>query len=161
MTPPAPLPVQNSWRLRLALLCTRQVIGRALLAAVLVGSLLVSVHQGDAIFTGQITGRVVLKALLTPLIPFCVTLLGALLNSNTAAGVEALRPGWRAVRRSLIIATLVGGTIIALNQGDVLLAGAATPRVFVKMLITPCVPFCVSFYGAYVMYRRVAATRQE
>ena len=161
MTPPMPLSVQSSWRRRLALLCSRQVLGRALLAAVLVGSVLVSLHQGDAIFTGQITGRVVLKALLTPLIPFCVTLLGALLNSNTAAGVEALRPGWRTVRRSLIIATVVGGTIIALNQGDVLLAGAVTPRVVVKMLITPCVPFCVSFYGAYVMYRRVAATRQE
>jgi len=126
-----------------------------------VGSVLVSLHQGDAIFTGRITNRVVLKALLTPLIPFCVTLLGALLNSNTAAGVEALRPGWRTIKRSLIIATVVGGGIIALNQGDVLLAGAATPRVFVKMLITPCVPFCVSFYGAYVMYWRVAATRQE
>ena len=125
------------------------------------GSVLVSLHQGDAIFTGRITNRVVLKALLTPLIPFCVTLLGALLNSNTAAGVEALRPGWRTIKRSLIIATVVGGGIIALNQGDVLLAGAATPRVFVKMLITPCVPFCVSFYGAYVMYWRVAATRQE
>jgi len=136
-------------------------MGRALLAAVLVGSLLVSLHHGDAILTRQVTGRVVLKALLTPLIPFCVTLLGALLNSNTAAGAEALRPGWRTVRRSLIIATIVGGTIIAVNQGDVLLAGAATPRVFVKMLITPCVPFCVSLYGAYVMYRRVAATRQE
>jgi len=161
MTLPAPLSVHSSWRLRLALLCTRQVLGRALLAAVLVGSLLVSVHHGDAIITGQITDRVVLKALLTPLIPFCVTLLGALLNSDTGAGIEALRPGWKTVRRSLIIATVVGGTIIALNQGDVLLAGAVTPRVFVKMLITPCVPFCVSFYGAYVMYRRVVATRQE
>ena len=161
MATPAPLSIQNSWRLRLALLCTRQVLGRALLAAVLVGSLLVSVHHGDAIVTGQITGRVVLKALLTPLIPFCVTLLGALLNSDTGAGIEALRPGWKTVRRSLIIATVVGGTIIALNQGDVLLAGAVPPRVFVKMLITPCVPFCVSFYGAYVMYRRVAAMRQD
>ena len=151
MIPPAPLSMQSSWRLRLALLYTRQVLSRALLAAVLVGSLLVFVHHGDTIFTGQITGRVVLKALLTPLIPFCVTLLGALLNSNTAAGAEALRPGWRTVRRSFIIAIVVGGTIIAVNQGDVLLAGAATPRVFVKMLITPCVPFCVSFYGAYVM----------
>jgi len=102
-----------------------------------------------------------LKVLLTPLIPFCVTLLGALLNSNTAAGVEALRPGWKTVRRSLIIAIVVGGSIIMLNQGDILLAGAATPRVFVKMAITPCVPFCVSFYGAYVMYRRVAAARHE
>jgi hypothetical protein len=153
--------MQSSWPLRLALLYTRQVLGRALLAAVLVGSLLVFMHHGDAISTGQITGRVVLKALLTPLIPFCVTLLGALLNSNTVAGAEALRPGWRTVRRSLIIAIVVGGTIIAVNQGDVLLAGAATPRVFVKMLITPCVPFCVSFYGAYVMYRRIAATPWE
>jgi len=161
MTRPALFSVQSSWCARLALLCTRQVLGRALLAAVLVGSLLVSVHHGDAIITGQITGRVVLKALLTPLIPFCVTLLGALLNSDTGAGIEALRPGWRTVRRSLIIATVVGGTIIALNQGDVLLAGAVPPRVFVKMLITPCVPFCVSFYGAYVMYRKVAATRQD
>src|SRR5215813_9858462 len=104
MTCPAPLSVPSSWCLRLALLCTRQVIGKALLAAVLVGSLLVFLHHGDAIFTGQITGRVVLKALLTPLIPFCVTLLGALLNSNTAAGAEALRPGWKTVRRSFIIA---------------------------------------------------------
>ena len=87
--------------------------------------------------------------------------LGALLNSSPAASGEALRPGWKTVRRSLMIATIVGGTIIALNQGDVLLAGAVTPRVFVKMLITPCVPFCVSFYGAYVMYRRIAATPRE
>jgi hypothetical protein len=161
MTPPSPLSVQSSWRLRLAFLCTRQVIGRALLAAVLVGSLLVFLHQGDAIFAGQMTGRVVLKMLLTPLIPFCVTLLGALLNSNPAAGVEALRLGWKSIRRSLMIAAIVGGTIIALNQGDILLAGAVTPRVFVKMVLTPCVPFCVSLYGAYVMYRSVAATRQE
>ena len=125
------------------------------------GSLLVFLHHGDAIFAGQVTRRVVLKALLTPLIPFCVTMLGALLNSNTFADVDALRPGWKTVRRSLMIGTIVGGTIIALNQGDVLLAGAATPRLFVKMIITPCVPFCISFYGAYVMYRRVAATRQE
>ena len=161
MTPPPPLSVRSSRCRRLALLCTRQVVGKALLAAVLVGSLLVFLHQGDAIFAGQMTGRVVLKVLLTPLIPFCVTMLGALLNSSTAAGVEALRPGWKTVRRSLMIAAIVGGTIIALNQGDVLLAGAVTPRVFVKMVVTPCVPFCVSFYGAYVMYRSVAATRQE
>jgi hypothetical protein len=28
-------------------------------------------------------------------------------------------------------------------------------------VLTPCVPFCVSFYGAYVMYQSVAATLQE
>ncbi len=158
---PLPSPAARcTWRRRLALLCTRHVLGKALLAAVLVGSLLVFLHQGDVIVRGQITGRVVLKMLVTPLIPFGVTLLGALLNSSTAAGGDAVRPGWQAVRRSLMIAALVGGTIIALNQGDVLLAGVVTPGVLVKMLLTPCVPFCVSLYGAYVMYRSVAVTRQ-
>jgi hypothetical protein len=160
MTPPPPLSVRRSWRRRLTLLCTCQVLGNALLAAVVVGGLLIFLHQGDIIFAGQITGRVVLKMLLTPLIPFCVTLLGALLNSSSGADVEALRPGWKTVRRSLMIAAVVGGTIIALNQGDVLLAGAVTSRVFVKMVLTPCVPFCVSFYGAYVMYRSMVAMRQ-
>jgi len=161
MTPPSPFSVRRSWRRRLALLCTRRVLGKALLTAVLVGSLLVFVHQGDVIWSGQITGRIVLKMLLTPLIPFGVTLLGALLNSSPAANGAVLRPEWKAARRSLMIAVLVGGTIIALNQGDVLLAGAVTPGVFVKMVLTPCVPFCVSLYGAYTMYRSVAATRQE
>jgi hypothetical protein len=27
----------------------------------------------------------------------------------------------------------------------------------VKMLVTPCVPFCVSFYGAYAAYRQALA----
>jgi hypothetical protein len=161
MTPLPPLAIRCAWRRRLALLGTRHVLGKALLAAVFVGSLLVFLHQGDVIVRGQITGRVVLKMLVTPLIPFGVTLLGALLNSRTAAGVDAVRPGWQAVRRSLMIAALVGGTIITLNQGDVLLAGAVTPWVVVKMALTPCVPFCVSFYGAYVMYCSVAATRQD
>jgi hypothetical protein len=34
----------------------------------------------------------------------------------------------------------------------VLLAGAITSRVWVKMLVTPCVPFCVSLFGAYAAY---------
>jgi hypothetical protein len=161
MRRPPPLSVRRAWRQRLALLCTRRVVGKALLAAVLVGSVLVLLHQGDVILSGQITGRLVLKMLLTPVIPFGVTLLGAFLNSGTAAGSAAVPPGWKAVRRSLSIAALVGGTIIALHQGDVLLAGAVTPWVVVKMALTPCVPFCVSFYGAYVMYRSVAATRQD
>ena len=60
-----------------------------------------------------------------------------------------------------MIAAVVGGTIIALNQGDLLLTGAVTPRVFVERVLISCVPFCVSFYGAYVMYQSIAATLQE
>ena len=102
-----------------------------------------------------------MKSLLTPLIPFCVTMLGAFLNSRPAVRAEDLRPGWAVVWRSVIIALGVGSTIIALNHGDVLLAGAITPRVVAKMLVTPCVPFCVSFYGAYTAYRSALAEQQH
>jgi hypothetical protein len=88
-------------------------------------------------------------------------MLGAFLNSRPTVHAEDLRPGWAAVRRSLIIALWVGSTIVALNHGDVLLAGAITPRVVVKMLITLCVPFCVSLYGAYAAYRNALAEQQH
>ena len=148
-------------RISLAQALSPQVVRRALLAAVLVGSFLVLLNQGDLIFTGQITTQVIRKSLLTPIIPFCVTLLGALLNSGTSARAEDLRPGRAAIRRSIIIAVLVGSAIIALNQGDIILAGAVTPLVLSKILVTPCVPFCVSLYGAYLAYRKAVAEQQS
>ena len=45
---------------------------------------LVRLNQGDLIVSGQLTPRVVVKSLLTPLILFCDPLLGAVLNSYTA-----------------------------------------------------------------------------
>ena len=146
---------------RLRLICKPRVVRKALLAAGLVGTLLVALNQGDVLLFGHVTRRVLAKALLTPLIPFCVTMLGAFLNSRPAVRAEDLRPGWGAVRRSLIIALGVGSTLIILNHGDVLLAGALTPRLVVKMLVTPCVPFCVSFYGAYTAYRSALAEQQQ
>jgi hypothetical protein len=137
----------------LALVRKPQVRRRAGIAAVVVGSILVLLNQGDVIFAGQVTPGVLLKALLTPIIPFCVTMLGALLHSGTSVRAEGLRPGWTAIRRSLIIAVLVGSAIIALNQGDIILSGAVTSRILLKILVTPCVPFCVSLYGAYIAYR--------
>jgi hypothetical protein len=144
---------QSHWRTRLALVCTQRVVRQALVSALVVGSMLTLLHQGDVLLAGQITPRVPLKALLTPILPFCVTLLGAFLNSGTPGQVQNLRPGWAAIRRSVMIAALVGGTIVALNQGDIILSGAVTPLVLVKILVTPCVPFCVSLYGAYIAYR--------
>jgi hypothetical protein len=151
---------QPAWWERLALICTPHIIRRALIAALVVGSILILLNQGDLIFTGQITRRVVIKSLLTPIIPFCVTMLGALLNAGPPARPEDLRPGKAAIRRSIIIAVLVGSAIIALNQGDILLAGAATPLILVKMLATPCVPFCVSLYGAFIAYRHALVQHQ-
>lgn len=144
---------QSPWRVRLAVVFSPQIVRKALFAAMLVGTILVLLNQGDLIFSGRITGRVILKSLFTPIIPFCVTLLGAFLNSGMPARAEDLRPGWAAIRRSIIIAVLVGSVIITLNQGDVILSGAVTPLVLAKVLITPCVPFCVSLYGAYLAYR--------
>ena len=144
--------VQHAWRARLALLCQPQVLRRAGRAAVMVGTLLVGINQGDVILSGQLTRWVVVKCLCTPLLPFCVTLLGAFLNSSVTSPAADLRPGWAAIRRSMIIAVLVGSTLIVLNQGDIILAGAVTPLILLKILITPCVPFCVSLYGAYVTY---------
>jgi hypothetical protein len=131
------------------------VLRKALLAAGIVGTLLVGQNQGDLFWSGQVTGRVQIKSLLTPIIPFCVTMLGAFFNTSMTARAEALRPGWAAVRRSIVIALVVGSAIIALNQGDVLLTGAITPLVLVKVLVTPCVPFGVSLFGAYAAYRSV------
>jgi hypothetical protein len=147
-------------RTRLRLICNPQVVRQALLAAVVVGTLLVMLNQGDLLLSGQVTRRVVMKSLLTPIIPFCVTMLGAVLNTG-AVHAEDLRPGRAAMRRSLLIALVVGSTIILLNQGDMLLAGTASPLVLVKVLLTPCVPFCVSLYGAYAAYWSALAEQQK
>ena len=144
--------LQDQWSIRLWLVCKPHVVRKALLAAGIVGALLVGLNQGDLLVSGQVSGRVLVKSLLTPIIPFCVTMLGAFLNTGTAACAEDLRPGWAAVWRSLVIALCVGSAIVALNQGDVLLTGTIPPLVLMKVLVTPCVPFCVSLFGAYAAY---------
>jgi hypothetical protein len=48
------------------------------------------------------------------------------------------------VRRALGYAVLVGTILIAINYGDVILAGEVSPRDLLKMLVTICVPYCVS-----------------
>lgn len=161
MRPESAPSFQDHWLTRLQLVCKPPVVRKALLAAGVVGTLLVGLNQGDLFLSGQVTGRVLVKSLLTPIIPFCVTMLGAFLNTGTPCRAEALRPGWAAVRRSIVIALVVGSAIIALNQGDVLLAGAITPLVLVKVLVTPCVPFCVSLFGAYAVYRSVLSEKQK
>ena len=157
----APPSLWHALLARLRLICKPRVVRKALLAAGLVGTLLVALNQGDVLLSGHVTRRVLVESLMTPLIPFCVTMLGAFFNSRPAVRAEDLRPGWAAVRRSLVIALGVGSTIIILHHGDVLLAGAITPQVVVKMLVTPCVPFCVSFYGAYAAYRNALAEQQR
>lgn len=54
----------------------------------------------------------------------------------------ALEPG--VVRRGLSYALVVGSVLIAINHGDVLLAGHLSPSLLLKMGLTICVPYCVS-----------------
>ncbi|WP_427964307.1 nitrate/nitrite transporter NrtS [Altererythrobacter sp.] len=51
------------------------------------------------------------------------------------------------LRRSLIVALLIGTVLTAINQGDIILAGDS-PAIW-KVALTYLVPFLVASYGAY------------
>jgi hypothetical protein len=50
------------------------------------------------------------------------------------------------VRRSFVIAAIVGTILNVINQGDAIVTGGAL--VGWKIVLTYCVPYCVSTYGA-------------
>jgi hypothetical protein len=55
--------------------------------------------------------------------------------------------GWRSVRRSLMVALVVGTALNAINQGSELLHGDGL--IIWKFLLTYFVPFAVASYGCY------------
>jgi hypothetical protein len=63
------------------------------------------------------------------------------------------------LRRTGPIAVSVGCILTLINEGDVLLAGHATPRVGVKIVLNFCVPFLVSNLGVIAGRRTAAGTR--
>ena len=58
------------------------------------------------------------------------------------------------VRRSLMVALVVGTILTLLNQGDVIFAGSSGTALYWKVPLTYCVPFCVATYGALSNARR-------
>jgi hypothetical protein len=56
-------------------------------------------------------------------------------------------------RRTLLVAGVVGTVLFSINQLDVVLAGAATPRTWAKIALTFVVPWVVSNYGLLVASR--------
>jgi hypothetical protein len=66
---------------------------------------------------------------------------------------EALRltVSGQILRRSLIVTLIVGTVLNAINQGAELAGGQ--PVVVWKLLLTFCVPFLVSSFGAYSALR--------
>jgi hypothetical protein len=52
------------------------------------------------------------------------------------------------LHRAIYIALIVGTILTIINQGDILLAGAVTPLVMAKILLTYAVPCSVSTFSA-------------
>lgn len=55
------------------------------------------------------------------------------------------------LRRSILVALLVGSALNIINQGPELLAGK--PPVIWKLVLTYAVPFLVASYGSYAAFR--------
>lgn len=65
------------------------------------------------------------------------------------------------VLKALKVSLLVGVLLIAINQGDVLwqsfITGTALPGItWLKICMTPCVPFLVSLYSSLTVHPRPA-----
>jgi len=58
------------------------------------------------------------------------------------------------LRRTVLIAAVVGTALFAINQLDVVVRGDATPLVWMKIAVTYLVPFAVSNAGVLVATRR-------
>ena len=58
------------------------------------------------------------------------------------------------LRRSFIVAVVVGTILTLLNQGDIIFAGSWQGSLYWKVPITYLVPFCVATYGALSNSRR-------
>jgi len=52
------------------------------------------------------------------------------------------------VLRGLKVGGVVGTILVAINQGDLLLAGTVSVAALWKISLTYCVPYCVSTYAS-------------
>ena len=60
--------------------------------------------------------------------------------------------------RGVKVGLIVGTILTTINQGDVILAGEVTAGVAGKILLTYCVPFCVSTYASVAS---IATSQQQ
>jgi len=52
------------------------------------------------------------------------------------------------VRRAVRVAAIVGTVLIAINHGDAILSGDISPLRWFRIVLTVCVPYCVSTYSS-------------
>jgi hypothetical protein len=61
-------------------------------------------------------------------------------------------------KKALITALIVGTLLTTINHGDMIIAGQMPP--LIKVLLTYCVPYCVTTWGAFTG-KRAQWTRQN
>jgi hypothetical protein len=61
------------------------------------------------------------------------------------------------MRRSLIVALIVGTILTGINQGNIILRGDFPPSLYWKIPLTYVVPYCVATTGAILNARRAVA----
>jgi hypothetical protein len=59
------------------------------------------------------------------------------------------------VLRATRVAVVVGLVLILINQGDVLLAGELSPLTWLKLMLTPLVPYLVSTASSVAALREL------
>ena len=59
-------------------------------------------------------------------------------------------------KRGLSVATLVGSILAAINHGDALLSGDASAIVWIKIVLTFVVPYCVATFSSVQAIRQRA-----
>tara|TARA_B110000008_G_scaffold216907_1_gene216419 strand:+ start:170 stop:457 length:288 start_codon:yes stop_codon:yes gene_type:complete len=62
-------------------------------------------------------------------------------------------------RKALLTACVVGTILAAINHGDTILSGEYPP--IAKILLTYCVPFCVTTWGSYLGKRDKILQQQQ
>jgi hypothetical protein len=67
----------------------------------------------------------------------------------------------RHLKKTILIALVVGTILFCINQLDVVLRGDATATVWVKATVTYLVPFCVSSAGVLVASHRTSTAQSE
>ncbi len=63
-------------------------------------------------------------------------------------------------KRALKVALIVGSILAVVNHGDVVLSGQATTTVWIKIVLTFLVPYCVATFAAVQAMRARAGGGQ-
>src|SRR5258708_31837463 len=65
------------------------------------------------------------------------------------------------LRRAAFVAAAVGSCLVAINQGDALLAAHSSPELFWKIPLTYAVPFAVSFFSSIAAARSLGTSPRK